>query len=105
MLSQFEFALGAFAAGAGAGSVSCVGDVALDDGSGLVAGRGPVAAWPAGCLLDGVADQVARQPDAVALVASEGELSYAELWQRAGALAVELQSRGDRKSTRLNSSH
>ncbi|MEO0391845.1 MAG: condensation domain-containing protein, partial [Pseudomonadota bacterium] len=61
LLSQFEFALGAFAAGAGAGSgsVSCVGDVALDDGSGLVAGRGPVAAWPAGCLLDGVADQVA----------------------------------------------
>ncbi|MFG3230064.1 condensation domain-containing protein, partial [Kitasatospora sp. NPDC048194] len=57
-------------------------------------GRGPVAALPGGGLPAVFEAQAATTPDAVALVAVDGELTYAELNARANGLARRLVSAG-----------
>ncbi|MGW4806846.1 amino acid adenylation domain-containing protein [Kitasatospora sp. NPDC004272] len=49
---------------------------------------------PPGTLVDRIADRAARTPDAVAVAAPDGELTYRQLWQRAGELARELAAGG-----------
>ncbi|HEY5979694.1 MAG TPA: amino acid adenylation domain-containing protein [Microlunatus sp.] len=56
--------------------------------------RGPADPAPVGCLHDLVAEQVARTPDAPAIVAGEHRLSYGELDRRAEGLARALRSAG-----------
>ncbi|MFC8721197.1 amino acid adenylation domain-containing protein, partial [Kitasatospora sp. NPDC057198] len=47
-----------------------------------------------GTLVDRIADRAARTPGAVAVVASDGELTYRQLWSSAGELAEELAAVG-----------
>jgi amino acid adenylation domain-containing protein len=58
--------------------------------------RGPAASADDACVHHLVEAQVARTPDAVALVSGESALSYRELDQRAEALARHLLERGAR---------
>ncbi|MFG3228641.1 amino acid adenylation domain-containing protein, partial [Kitasatospora sp. NPDC048194] len=60
----------------------------------LADGRGPVAALPGGGLPAVFEAQAATTPDAVALVAVDGELTYAELNARANGLARRLVTAG-----------
>jgi enterobactin synthetase component F len=60
----------------------------------LAAARGPRRAVPGGTLASGMADQAARTPDAVAVIAPEATLTYAELHARAETLARRLAGRG-----------
>ncbi|MFC0313716.1 amino acid adenylation domain-containing protein [Gordonia phosphorivorans] len=60
----------------------------------LAASRGPVVALPGESVADAVAAQVARTPDAVALVFEGRAVSYAEFGARVNVLARELISVG-----------
>jgi enterobactin synthetase component F len=60
----------------------------------LRAARGPRRAVPAGTLWSGLAEQAARTPAALAVLAPEATLTYAELHARAEALARRLAARG-----------
>ncbi len=54
----------------------------------------PDAAAPAGCLHELVLAQAQRTPEALAVVAADGRLTYGELAFRVGRLAAELRRRG-----------
>ncbi|MFT3900821.1 MAG: non-ribosomal peptide synthase/polyketide synthase [Gordonia sp. (in: high G+C Gram-positive bacteria)] len=56
----------------------------------LARSRGPVAVVPAGSIADAVAEQVARTPEATALVFEGREVSYGEFGARVAVLAREL---------------
>ncbi len=60
----------------------------------LVDWNDTAAPLPASCIHDLFAAQVARTPDAIAVVADDGQLSYAALDRQANQLAHYLQSRG-----------
>ncbi|MCZ8519460.1 MULTISPECIES: non-ribosomal peptide synthetase [Paenibacillus] len=61
----------------------------------LLAWNGPAEGIPAGETIHGLfAKQAARTPDAVALVAEDGELTYRQLQERTRALAEELRAEG-----------
>jgi enterobactin synthetase component F len=65
-----------------------------DTAAELRAARGPRHAVPDGTLWSGLAAQAARTPHAVAVVADDATLTYAELHRRAEALARRLAARG-----------
>jgi amino acid adenylation domain-containing protein len=75
----------------------------------LALGDGPRHAWPlvAGApargntVLDDLAARVAATPDATALCDAGTRLSYADLWQRAGQIAAELQACGVAPESRV----
>jgi len=70
-------------------------DAVAHDGARRWAANRTAAPYPADrTAIELFADQVARRPDAVALVAGAREVSYRALAQRAGAIAAALTARG-----------
>jgi amino acid adenylation domain-containing protein len=59
--------------------------------------HGPQCSIPAGTVVDWIAAQAARSPDAIALRQDEIALTYAQLMQRAAAAACALQTHGVRR--------
>ncbi|WP_339075546.1 amino acid adenylation domain-containing protein [Teredinibacter turnerae] len=60
----------------------------------LTALQGPTVAYPDTCLHTQFEAQVTRTPDAIAVVADDGELSYAQLNAQANQVARALRARG-----------
>jgi amino acid adenylation domain-containing protein len=60
----------------------------------LTHGKGRTVAYPVRTVVDLVAEQVSRAPDAVAVTYGERSLTYAELWRDAGRTAHRLRARG-----------
>ncbi|MFI5916859.1 amino acid adenylation domain-containing protein, partial [Dactylosporangium sp. NPDC051541] len=83
LIAHFQGVLAAVAADAGCR----VSQVSLETSAW---GDGGLAAPWSGSVVDLIAARVAETPDAVAVVAGDVSLSYADLWRRSGALAGRL---------------